>query len=63
MKKPVTQNTTSPNKLPSATSSPAAAVGTVAGDVVETVAGFVVVALAVTVALVLSVVKDGPRVN
>lgn len=49
MNKPKTQKRTSPISEPSATSSPAAAVGTVAGEVV-TVAGPVVVAFPVTVA-------------
>ncbi len=66
MNTPITQNSISPNRLPSATSSPAPAVGTVAGDVVLTVAGFVVVAFVKMVVLALGEVKDvendGPRV-
>jgi len=57
MKNPKTQNSTSPISDPSAASSPAAAVGTVAGDVVETVAGVVVVAFREAVTLVENEVK------
>lgn len=63
---PMTQNKMSPNNDPSATSSPAAAVGTVAGAVVvDTVAGVVVVAFTPAVTLVENEVRDvgngGPR--
>lgn len=56
---PMTQNKMSPISDPSATSSPAAAVGTVAGAVVvDTVAGVVVVAFTPTVTLVENEVRD-----
>ena len=52
--KPIAQNITKPSSEPSAASAPAAAVGTVAGDVVvPTVAGVVVVVLALAVTVVL----------